>query len=311
LEDLNFRITLASDSSVQSQLPDDNEILSLLRRLKIAQQEKRRLRHLRRKVAERAHSKLLLRDQTEFLWNRLQLEYSSITELNQSMAREVKRQKEFLTKLKQTNVLNDVFYIWHAGPFGTINNFRLGRMVSYPVDWTEINAAFGQICLAITTITSITNFQFRKYEICPMGSYSKIHKIYDVKIVYHLFADSNYSPSAYSSLLSNFPKNNSLNMAIMALLECMQELGDYIKVIDPTLQLPYVIDTLNHTIHEPTLSLLLNNTYSANTSDDNYDGNWTKALKFLLADLKFMIAWTAKHYGNHLRKLPEDVLDPA
>jgi len=97
----------------------------------------------------------------------------------------------------------------------------------------------------------------------------------------------------------------------MALLECMQELGDYIKVIDPTLQLPYVIDTLNHTIHEPTLSLLLNNTYSANTSDDNYDGNWTKALKFLLADLKFMIAWTAKHYGNHLRKLPEDVLDPA
>lgn len=38
-----------------------------------------------------------------------------------------------LEKLKKTNVFNDVFHIWHDGHFGTINNFRLGRLPSVPV----------------------------------------------------------------------------------------------------------------------------------------------------------------------------------
>lgn len=33
-----------------------------------------------------------------------------------------------LELLKRTNVLNDAFFIWHDGDFGTINNFRLGRV---------------------------------------------------------------------------------------------------------------------------------------------------------------------------------------
>lgn len=38
-----------------------------------------------------------------------------------------------LEMLKRTNVLNDAFRIWHDGDFGTINNFRLGRLPSVPV----------------------------------------------------------------------------------------------------------------------------------------------------------------------------------
>lgn len=33
-----------------------------------------------------------------------------------------------LELLKRTNVLNDAFFISHEGEFGTINNFRLGRL---------------------------------------------------------------------------------------------------------------------------------------------------------------------------------------
>ena len=33
-----------------------------------------------------------------------------------------------LELLKRTNVLNDAFPIWHDEEFGTINNFRLGRL---------------------------------------------------------------------------------------------------------------------------------------------------------------------------------------
>lgn len=38
-----------------------------------------------------------------------------------------------LELLKRTNVLTDAFPIWHDGDFGTINNFRLGRLPKIPV----------------------------------------------------------------------------------------------------------------------------------------------------------------------------------
>lgn len=38
-----------------------------------------------------------------------------------------------LDLLKRTNVLNDAFPIGHDGEFGTINNFRLGRLPKIPV----------------------------------------------------------------------------------------------------------------------------------------------------------------------------------
>lgn len=38
-----------------------------------------------------------------------------------------------LELLKRTNVLNDAFPIGHDGEFGTINNFRLGRLPKIPV----------------------------------------------------------------------------------------------------------------------------------------------------------------------------------
>lgn len=40
-----------------------------------------------------------------------------------------------LELLKRTNVLNDAFHIWHDGEFGTINNFRLGRLPNTPVSY--------------------------------------------------------------------------------------------------------------------------------------------------------------------------------
>ena len=47
-----------------------------------------------------------------------------------------------LEKLEQTDVLNDIFHIWHDGHFGTINEYRLGRLPSQQVEWNEINAGF-------------------------------------------------------------------------------------------------------------------------------------------------------------------------
>ncbi len=60
----------------------------------------------------------------------------------------IKRSSELQSKiyiLQSTNALNDCFHIWFEGHFGTINGLRMGRLSSVPVDWNEINAAWGNI----------------------------------------------------------------------------------------------------------------------------------------------------------------------
>merc|ERR1719412_1064742 len=57
-----------------------------------------------------------------------------------------------LDKLKKTNVFNATFHIWHSGHFGTINGFRLGRLPSVPVDWNEVNTAWGQTVLLLYSL---------------------------------------------------------------------------------------------------------------------------------------------------------------
>lgn len=80
-------------------------------------------------------------------------------------------------RLQKTVVYNDAFCISHDGPFGTINGFRLGRLSSHQVEWSEINAAWGQTLLLLYTVASKLKFQFKMYRLVPMGSFSRIEKI--------------------------------------------------------------------------------------------------------------------------------------
>uniref|UniRef100_A0A1Y1KUR5 Atg6 BARA domain-containing protein n=1 Tax=Photinus pyralis TaxID=7054 RepID=A0A1Y1KUR5_PHOPY len=79
-----------------------------------------------------------------------------------------------LEKLKKTNVFNATFHIWHSGHFGTINNFRLGRLPSVPIDWSEINAAWGQTALLLAALARKINLTFDRYKLVPYGNHSYI-----------------------------------------------------------------------------------------------------------------------------------------
>ena len=68
-----------------------------------------------------------------------------------------------LDKLKKTNVFNAAFHIWHSGHFGTINGFRLGRLPSVPVDWNELNTAWGQTVLLLHSLARNIQLQFVRY----------------------------------------------------------------------------------------------------------------------------------------------------
>ncbi|KAI5288008.1 autophagy protein 6, partial [Ascosphaera aggregata] len=82
-----------------------------------------------------------------------------------------------LERLQRTNVYSDAFSIGHDGPFATINGLRLGRLASQPVEWAEINAAWGQALLLLTTLAERSGYKFKGYRLRPMGSRSTIEKI--------------------------------------------------------------------------------------------------------------------------------------
>jgi len=90
--------------------------------------------------------------------------------------------------LRHTNVYNDTFHIWHNGPFGTINNFRLGRLPTIQVEWDEINAAWGQACLLLYAMAQVSKLTFSSFRIIPMGSHPRIA---DSKNVYELYGPVN------------------------------------------------------------------------------------------------------------------------
>ena len=72
----------------------------------------------------------------------------------------------------------------------------------------------------------------------------------------------------------------SFNNALVCILHCMQELGDYAEKTDRAMRLPFLIegDTIGG--------------LSIRTSSS--DAKWTKALKNFLIDLKWLVAWSTK-----------------
>lgn len=185
--------------------------------------------------------------------------------------------KEFLEKLMQINVVNDAFHIWYTGPYGTINNFRLGNLPVKPIDHNEINAALGQTALVVYILSDKAGIKFKNYIISPMGNNSKILKADDKRNVYPLYLD----PASFSF----FPKRN-FNLALCGFMCCVQELGEYVANYDPTMSMPYKIDLLESKIGE--ISFI----YGVD------DEIWTRSLKFMLSNVKWIIAWYTKHGSN-------------
>ncbi|CAI0410077.1 unnamed protein product [Linum tenue] len=85
-------------------------------------------------------------------FNNFQFQLISYQEERDAILAKTEVSQAHLELLKQTSVLSDAFPIYHDGDFGTINNFRLGRLPKIPVEWDEINAAWGQACLLLHTM---------------------------------------------------------------------------------------------------------------------------------------------------------------
>ena len=218
-----------------------------------------------------------------------------------------------LETLKQTNVFNDAFHIWHDGPYGTISGFRLGRVgqsagggltSSAPVEWDEINAAWGQCVLLLSTMASTCKFTFTTYRLVPMGSYSKVIDD-ERRATLELFGPI--------SSLNPFKRTN-FDRAMIGFLRCLEEVAEFASMTDkaangsssgdtngtqeddgdgkdaartapPPFALPYPID--GDKVGGKTIKLTFNR-----------EDKWTAALKLMLADLKCLLVWVARMNGE-------------
>ncbi|CAG8558310.1 10002_t:CDS:2, partial [Funneliformis mosseae] len=177
-----------------------------------------------------------------------------------------------LEKLQKTNVYNDAFCIGLDDQFGTINGFRLGRLPHIQVDWSEINAAWGQTTLLLSTIANKLNFTFQTYRLVPLGSFSKIEKI-DDDTSYELYGSGDFS------LKTPF-LNNRFNNAMVAYLNCLQQLGDYAEQQNRKLKLPYRIN--KDKIGDVSIRYQFKG-----------EETWTKALRYTLTNIKWILAYAA------------------
>lgn len=199
---------------------------------------------------------------------------------------------ELLQKLQRSNVYNDTFNISHDGNFATINGLRLGRLSSKPVDWPEINAAWGHALLLVVTVAEKLGYKFRGYEAQPMGSTSKIiqhdaaspsssriggrvsqtHQV--KKHVLDLYSSGDM-PLGLTFMHRKFDN------AMVAFLELVRQLGVYVheqteRTGNP-LSLPYRID--GDKIGDVSIKLGI-----------AQDDGWTKACKLTLTCCKFLLA---------------------
>jgi beclin 1 len=178
-----------------------------------------------------------------------------------------------LDRLESSIILNDAFNLWVDGHFGTVNGLRLGRIPSVPVDWAEISAAVGLAAHLLHEMARVIGFNFTKYRIVPAGSSTKIERLSD-KQLFDLHGERDLG-------LMRLFWYRRFDSGIVAFLSCVDEFSKYIQAYDPEFKLPYEI------------------------SDDKIDGksiriqfnseeSWTKALKFMITNIKWLLAWMVK-----------------
>lgn len=189
-----------------------------------------------------------------------------------------------LDRLKKTNVFNATFHIWHSGQFGTINNFRLGRLPSVPVEWNEINAAWGQTVLLLHALANKMGLNFQRYRLVPYGNHSYLESL----------TDKSKELPLYCSGGLRFFWDNKFDHAMVAFLDCVQQFKEEVEKGDTGFCLPYRMDVEKGKIEDTGGS---GGSYSIKTQF-NSEEQWTKALKFMLTNLKWGLAWVSSQFYN-------------
>ncbi|PSR79786.1 autophagy protein Apg6-domain-containing protein [Coniella lustricola] len=281
----------ATEDSLKTTTRSEAEALELLRKL---EQEKAELDDQILRLED--ESKQLDADEEQF-WrdrNAFAMKLTEFQNERDSLNSKYDHDSRLLEKLRRSNVYNDTFCISFDGYFATINSLRLGRLSNRPVDWPEINAAWGHALLLLVTVADKLDYKFEGYEPVPMGSTSKIIRSDPVSPASSRLGNRNAPPPApkkhvlelYSS--GDMPlgltfMHRKFDNAMVAFLELVKQLGVLVEKrsasrgADLALTLPYKIE--GDKIEDVSIKLGL-----------AQDDSWTRACKLTLTCCKFLLA---------------------
>merc|ERR1712141_506566 len=194
-----------------------------------------------------------------------------------------------IERLKKTNAFNATFHIWHTGHFATINGFRLGRLPHVPVEWSEINAAWGQTALLLWALARKVGITFQKYQVVPYGSYSYIKTLTDEKIL-----PLNGSGGFRMIFDSKF------DTAMVAFLDCLTQFANEVQRRG-AFSLPYEMD-------KGKIRDANSGQWHSIKLQFNSEDLWTKALRYMLTNLKWGLAFVSMQYNKQISENTNPVL---
>jgi beclin 1 len=190
----------------------------------------------------------------------------------ESVNRKLQYCQSALKKLKKLNLINEVFYIYHGGAsgFGSINGLRLGRP---SVPWAEMNAAFGFLCLLLDVLVKKVDINLSQFRLLPRGSSSVLIRKSD-KATLELFSDEG------SGGIKRFLTGRKFDSAMVGLSQIVAEIFMHLQREDQTLKLPFQIDDQEGKVGGLSVALQFNS-----------DENWSRAMKLLLTNVKWLVAF--------------------
>jgi beclin 1 len=188
-----------------------------------------------------------------------------------------------IKNFSNSNIFSDLFNISFIDKYGTINGCRMGAVSGNSILYDEINSGWGYIVFLTTTLARKFNYDFKKYEMYPLGNSSKIINK-NSKVIYELSLSSN------NKVLERF------NEAMIIYLDCLRELNEYLLAnnciaIKPT--------DFNYKIQNDTI-----NTFNIRL-DPNKPEEWSQCMKYLLTILKFLICCALKREDDEYKEILE------
>lgn len=249
---------------------------------KLAEVEKEREKVAEKMEIEKERSRQMAIDEKKYWkdYSEYQKQLLEYQDEQQSVDNQIRYAQAQLDKLKKTNVFNSTFHIWHKGHFGTINNFRLGRLPSVPVEWSEINAAWGQTVLLLHSLARKMNLTFERYRLVPYGNHSYLESLTDKSKDLPLYGTGGF----------RFFWDTKFDQAMVGFLDCLQQFKEAVEKVDKRFCLPYRME--KGKIHDSSGN---GGAFSIKIQF-NSEEQWTKALKFVLTNLKWGLAWVSSQF---------------
>ncbi|KFG61062.1 autophagy protein Apg6 [Toxoplasma gondii RUB] len=266
--------------------------LRLVEDLRTAQQEYEEAEDEEERLLEELLSLNLLQRELWHLSSARQGQIARHEEATAAMLRQREYVSGQLERLKRLNVMNDAFHIWTDSALPSINSCRIGR-VSSPAtpSWAEINSGWGHMCLLLDVLFRKVYVHPTHYRLVPRGPFSCLIRRKD-DIVLPL-----QGGGKETGLSRFFYRNRHFDEATVAFLECVQELHEALVHFARQPWPPYASPGVQTPWEPPDLPFAIEGDRVGGLSIRlhlSQDERWTKAVKYLLIDLKWLLSYVEK-----------------